>query len=154
MKPPQSSLRQLAAGLVVGLVVSIGLSSLVLSAARRGSSRTVVAQSAVVTLSAATQLVGTSRDRGVDVQEALVSFVKRDPGIALVRVVDIKGRQLLASTSPADLAAGELPRRLGRDQKEWYDRGQKLRAAVEANQEEGRAWKAELAITALPGRTD
>jgi arabinogalactan oligomer/maltooligosaccharide transport system permease protein len=150
MKPPQSSLRQLAAGLVVGLVVSIGLSSLVLSAARRGSSRTVVAQSAVVTLSAATQLVGTSRDRGVDVQEALVSFVKRDPGIALVRVVDIKGRQLLASTSPADLAAGELPRRLGRDQKEWYDRGQKLRAAVEANQEEGRAWKAELAITALP----
>jgi arabinogalactan oligomer/maltooligosaccharide transport system permease protein len=150
MKLPRASLRQLTAGLALGLAVSIGLSSLVLSAARRGLQRTVVGQSAVVTLSAATQLAGMTRESGANVQEALVSFVKRTPGIALVRVVDIEGRQLLASTAAADSAGGKLPRRLSRDEKDWFDRGQELRAAVEANQEEGRAWKPELAITGLP----
>jgi arabinogalactan oligomer/maltooligosaccharide transport system permease protein len=152
MKLPRASLRQLTVGLALGLVVSVGLSSLVLSAAHRGSQRTVAGQSAVVTLSALTQLTALTHASGASVQEALADFVRRSPRIALVRVVDIKKRELLASTAAADFAGSELPRRLSRDEKDWYDRGQALRAAVEANREEGRAWKQELTVSVLPDR--
>ena len=69
-------------------------------------------------------------------QAALADWVARSSGDDSIRVVRTGGARLLASTHPADLA-GELPRRLGKDEKWLFDLGQELRAAAETNQSEG-----------------
>jgi len=69
-------------------------------------------------------------------QPALLDWVDRTPDDDSIRVVRLGGAQLLASTHPAE-RAGDLPRRLTRDEKWLFDLGQELRAAADTNQAEG-----------------
>jgi arabinogalactan oligomer/maltooligosaccharide transport system permease protein len=69
-------------------------------------------------------------------QSAVADWVARSPGDDAIRVVRLGGARLLASTHPADLQ-GELPRRLGREEKWLFDLGQELRAAADTNRAEG-----------------
>jgi len=69
-------------------------------------------------------------------QSAMLDWVERSPHDDSIRVVRLGGAQLLASTHPAE-RAGDLPRRLTRDEKWLFDLGQELRAAADTNQAEG-----------------
>ena len=62
------------------------------------------------------------------------------------RVIAFSGIQLEASTFPEDQGDKAAPRRLSREEKPLYDRGQRLRAAVETNREEGNARKPESGV--------
>jgi arabinogalactan oligomer / maltooligosaccharide transport system permease protein len=87
-------------------------------------------------------------DSGDAVRRAVARFAAGHPEIKAVRVVDFEGIQLTASTSPKDTGAKAAPRRLERDEKDVYDLGQKLRAAVQSNREgaEGAARQPEISI--------
>jgi arabinogalactan oligomer/maltooligosaccharide transport system permease protein len=69
-------------------------------------------------------------------QAGISDWTARSPGEDQIRVVRLAGARLLASTHPAD-TKGELPRRLGKEEKWLYDLGQELRAAADTNSAEG-----------------
>lgn len=66
-----------------------------------------------------------------------------------VRVVLLSSLSLAASTSAEDQGEKAAPRRLAREEKPLFDLGQRLRAAVETNREEGQSRKEELSIERL-----
>ncbi|MFY9821117.1 MAG: sugar ABC transporter permease [Thermoanaerobaculia bacterium] len=87
-------------------------------------------------------------DPGEAVRHAVARFAAGHPEVTAVRVVDFEGIQLTASTSPADTGDKTAPRRLDREEKDLYDLGQRLRAAVQGNREgaEGAARQNEISI--------
>jgi arabinogalactan oligomer/maltooligosaccharide transport system permease protein len=94
-------------------------------------------------------------DTGEAVRHAVARFAAGHPEIKAVRVVDFEGIQLTASTSPADTGDKAAPRHLAREEKDLYDLGQKLRAAVQGNREgaEGAARQNEISIAQGPDGT-
>ncbi len=91
---------------------------------------------------------------GADVRKAVARFAEAHPELRSVRVVTFDGIRLEASTDPADTGARAAPRRLEREEKDLYDLGQKLRAAIEENRETvaggGKPINEEIAIQELP----
>ena len=87
-------------------------------------------------------------DSGEAVRRAVARFAAGHPEVKAIRVVDFEGIQLTASTSPKDTGAKAAPRRLEREEKDVYDLGQKLRAAVQNNREgaEGAARQSEISF--------
>ncbi|HEX3556732.1 MAG TPA: sugar ABC transporter permease [Thermoanaerobaculia bacterium] len=94
-------------------------------------------------------------DAGDAVRRIVARFAAGHPEVKAIRIVDFEGLQLTASTAPADTGAKAAPRRLEREEKDLYDLGQKLRAAVQGNREgaEGAARQAEIAIAQQPDGT-
>ncbi len=113
--------------------------------------RTVVLEgSALAELVAAR--IAQAPDDPASLQSAVADWVARSPGEDAIRVVRLGGAQLLASTHPADLQ-GELPRRLGREEKWLFDLGQELRAAADTNRAEGVFRKPQIEVSRpAPGR--
>jgi arabinogalactan oligomer/maltooligosaccharide transport system permease protein len=72
---------------------------------------------------------------GDDVRRAVSGFAAAHPGLRSIRVVSFEGIRLEASTDPADTGERAAPRRLERAEKDVYDLGQRLRAAVQENRE-------------------
>ncbi|HSS47671.1 MAG TPA: hypothetical protein VLX28_01870, partial [Thermoanaerobaculia bacterium] len=87
-------------------------------------------------------------DAGDAVRRVVARFAAGHPEVKAIRIVDFEGFQLTASTAAADSDAKAAPRRLEREEKDLYDLGQKLRAAVQGNREgaEGAARQAEIAV--------
>lgn len=87
-------------------------------------------------------------DAGDAVRHAVARFAAGHPEVKALRVVDFEGIQLTASTSPADTGGKAAPRHLDREEKDLYDLGQKLRAAVQGNREgaEGAARQDEISV--------
>lgn len=93
-------------------------------------------------------------EAGGKVRAAVAAFAAAHPEISAIRVVSFEGIQLDASTAPADSGANAAPRKLAREEKDLYDLGQKLRAAVQNNQETGDeagARAEEIAVERRPG---
>ncbi len=86
-----------------------------------------------------------------ELQAALLERVERSPYDDSIRVVRLGGAQLLASTHPAE-RAGDLPRRLTRDEKWLFDLGQELRAAADTNQAEGVFRKPQIDVSRVGQR--
>lgn len=72
---------------------------------------------------------------GEAVRHAVARFAATHPELRSVRVVTFEGLRLEASTDPADTGDRTAPRRLERDEKDVYDLGQRLRAAIQENRE-------------------
>jgi arabinogalactan oligomer/maltooligosaccharide transport system permease protein len=72
---------------------------------------------------------------GEAVRRAVARFAETHPEVRSIRVVTFEGIRLEASTDPADTGERAAPRRLEREEKDLYDLGQRLRAAVEENRE-------------------
>ena len=72
---------------------------------------------------------------GEAVRHAVARFAATHPELRSVRVVTFEGLRLEASTDPADTGDRAAPRRLERDEKDVYDLGQRLRAAIQENRE-------------------
>jgi arabinogalactan oligomer/maltooligosaccharide transport system permease protein len=72
---------------------------------------------------------------GEATRRAVARFAETHPELRSVRVITFEGLRLEASTDPADTGERAAPRRLERDEKDVYDLGQRLRAAIQENRE-------------------
>ncbi|RYZ36557.1 MAG: sugar ABC transporter permease [Myxococcaceae bacterium] len=137
---------------LVGLALALGLALLlahgllVRAQADRGAER--AQRKSVVALLGLTDLVQRAGGTGDAVGAVVAGWPRPQGGAA--RVIAFSGIKLEASTFPEDTGDKVAPRRLSREEKPLYDRGQRLRAAVETNREEGGARKSEVESETLP----
>lgn len=73
---------------------------------------------------------------GEAVRNAVARFAEAHPDLRSVRVVTFAGIRLEASSDPADTGKRAAPRPLERKEKDVYDLGQRLRAAIDENREQ------------------
>ncbi len=142
---------RLLTGLAIGLALTVGVGAWLQARAAQRQRAETAERSGVVGLRALGDLV---ENLGLDderLQRAVAVFVAADPGLEVARVVRFKGIRLVASTAPGDVGDDAAPRKMARDEKPLYDLGQALRAAVETNLKEGRAWKEEIDVQTLAG---
>src|SRR5215203_1373644 len=94
-------------------------------------------------------------DAGEAMRRAVARFAETHPEVTAIRVLELGGITLEASTDPRDQGAKQAPRRLAPDEKPFFDLGQKLRAAVAGNREgaEGAARQPEISVVRQPGGT-
>ncbi|EAU68776.1 maltose transport system permease protein MalF [Stigmatella aurantiaca DW4/3-1] len=140
---------------LVGLALALGLGLFVahglLARAREDASLEQVQRRALISLHALAELVQRAGGSGDGVRAVVASWQDQLPPGSAVRVVAFSGIRLEASTFPEDQGDKAAPRRLSREEKPLYDRGQRLRAAVETNREESSARKQEMEAETLPG---
>ena len=151
MSRKPSHRRRFAAGLVAALVVGVGLSHWTLVRARVQENRARAERVALVSLNALVDIVERAGGAGDSVRRAVAVFARGSSALTTIRVVAFDGLSLEASTASADGGDKAAPRRLAREEKPLYDQGQRLRAAVETNHQEGGARKEEIEIAAMPG---
>lgn len=97
-------------------------------------------------------LVAANPEDTAPLQAAMLDWTQRSPGDDTVIVLRNSGARVLASTRPTDLQ-GELPRRLGKDEKWLFDLGKELRAAADTNAAEGVFRKPQIDVAQpAPGR--
>src|SRR5207302_10577659 len=142
VRAPSHRLR-FGAGVLLGAAAGVWLSHGILDDARREISAETEVRKATVTLQALATLA-----QRADPREIASTWQARTPSIAQLRIA--RGMQLLASSAALDKADRAAPRRLMREEKPLYDRGQRLATAVTTNREEG-ARKAEIEVEWLPG---
>jgi arabinogalactan oligomer/maltooligosaccharide transport system permease protein len=151
MSQTLSHRKHFAAGLVAALVVGVGLSHWTLVRARVQENRARAERVALVSLNALVDIVERAGGVGDSVRRAVAVFARGSSALTTIRVVAFDGLSLEASTASADSGDKAAPRRLAREEKPLYDQGQRLRAAVETNRQEGGARKEEIEIAAVPG---
>jgi arabinogalactan oligomer / maltooligosaccharide transport system permease protein len=141
--------RRFLAGLVAALALGVGGAWLLLRGAHGDVAEEVRVRKAIVSTLALEDLVRRA-EAGEAVRQVAAAWQSQQPPGGEARVLIFQGITLEASTSVKD--AGELaaPRRLSREEKPLFDRGQRLRAAVASNQEGG-ASKPELEVEAGAG---
>jgi arabinogalactan oligomer/maltooligosaccharide transport system permease protein len=125
--------RRLASGLALGLLVAVGAASWGAARASLKAERGLEAEDAEAL---ARELAESVERTGLEPEaaaRAVSRFTELHPGTAAVRVIDLPGKRLVASTAPDDTAERAAPRRLTFDEKPLFDLGQELRAAVETN---------------------
>jgi arabinogalactan oligomer/maltooligosaccharide transport system permease protein len=144
----QTDRRRFTAGLCLGLLVGVVLLLLLEKEWRAGLRLMQQSRSGAVLVQSLAHTVTRALDAGSEVQPVIQAAIAGTPAIKSVRV--IQGVRLEASTMPQDAGDRAAPRRLSRDEKYLYDRGQRLRASVLTNQEESTARKAEIEISELP----
>jgi arabinogalactan oligomer/maltooligosaccharide transport system permease protein len=147
--PPSRRLR-IAIGLAVATVAVVGIGQVLLTRSLAAASAAESSRASVVTLRALTDVVEKAGGAGEPVRRALAAWKAGHPDLSTVRVVAFDGLSLEASTAAADTGEHAAPRRLTREEKPLYDRGQRLRAAVETNRQEGVARKEEIEVEAVP----
>ena len=140
---------------LVGLALALGVSLLVaqtlLASALDSVSIERADRQTFVSLRALEDLVQRAGGTGDAVRAVVDSWKAQLPAGSAVRVIAFSGIRLEASTFPEDVGERAAPRRLTREEKPLYDSGQRLRAAVDTNREEGGARKLEVEAEALPG---
>lgn len=141
-REPSHRLR-FGAGLLLGTLLVAAVGHRLLTDALAGTAHYGEDRRATVALRALTDLVARAGS-GEAVRTVVADFGKADPAVASTRAVLFSGLSLEASTDPADSGENAAPRRLKREEKEIYDRGQRLRAAIETNRQEGGARKDEI----------
>jgi arabinogalactan oligomer / maltooligosaccharide transport system permease protein len=142
-------LQPAALGLFLALLVAVLLGRWFANQATAGFVTQTQGRIAILEASALAEsvssLVSANPDNPAPLQAAMTDWVARSPGDDSVIVLQLSGAKLLASTRGTDLR-GELPRRLGREEKWLFDLGKELRAAVDTNRSEGVFRKAQIDI--------
>ncbi len=136
-------------GVLLSTALLVGLGSLLLDGAHRRETASRARREAVIDLQALVDLVQRAGVSGDPVRKAVEAWQETGRKREAVRVVVFDGLSLEASTAPADTGERAAPRRLAREEKDVYDRGQRLRAAVETNRQEGGARKDEIEVETL-----
>lgn len=146
MRPPPSSRRRFLTGLALAALAGAGILYAAFDAARAAGGRASARRDAVVRLQALAATLDTLGIAGEPARAVVARWAASDPGLRAIRVLAFEGISLEASTAPADRGERAAPRRLEREEKPFYDQGQRLRAAVETNLQEGVARKAEIEV--------
>ncbi|MFH1176172.1 MAG: sugar ABC transporter permease, partial [Acidobacteriota bacterium] len=142
--------RRLASGVLLAAALGVGLSHWVVVRVRAADTRSRAERAAVVALGALVEIAEKAGGGGEAVRHAVARVGQENRSLKTIRVVAFQGVSLEASTAPEDIGEKAVPRRLSRDEKELYDLGQRLRAAVETNRQEGGARKTEIELGAAP----
>ncbi|MFL5348303.1 MAG: carbohydrate ABC transporter permease [Hyalangium sp.] len=156
MTPPQNTppgLRRPRAlvGLALALGLGLALAHVLLVRARQDADSGREQRQDLISLNALVELVQRAGGSGDGVRSVVASEKEQLLPGRNARVIAFSGIKLEASTFPADQGDKAAPRRLSREEKPLYDRGQRLRAAVETNREEGNARKPEIERAELTG---
>jgi arabinogalactan oligomer/maltooligosaccharide transport system permease protein len=147
MKGTVSYRWRFAAGLFIGLAVGLSLLYWIYRDSRSELAREQAERSGIISLLSLTQLISQTGLSGDPVREAVNAVAANNPNIRSIRV--LRGPRLEASTAKEDSGEKAAPRRLAREEKPIFDLGQRLRAAVQTNQEEEVARKQEIEIYRL-----
>ncbi len=134
---------RLALGLALGLTLTAVAGRLLVDRALDQVEHAAATRSAIIGIQGVVAAVESGDLDEGDLGRRLAELDASDAELSSLRVIRFAGLRLLASTAPE---ADPAPRRLSRDEKPVFDLGQLLRANVEANVAEGRAWKPELSI--------
>ncbi len=132
-------------GLLLSLVVGIGIQQWLLMKARRTEAEAEARRTAMITVQLLSEIVQRAGAEEEKVAAAVTHFSNVHPEVKNIRVV--RGVRLLSSTVQSDTGDKIAPRRLARDEKWIFDAGQRLRASVQTNRDEGVSRKAEVEIT-------
>lgn len=143
--------RQFVIGLALALLFGAGAIHLALTAARSAERESLARRSAVVRLQALVQTLDRVGAAGDPARAVVARWSQSDTAMGAIRVVAFEGISLEASTALSDRGAKAAPRRLAHEEKPIYDQGQRLRAAVEINRQEGAPRKSEIEIEPLAG---
>ena len=148
MTKPVPSLRlRFLAGVALGAACGVWLAHGFTGDARRQAAAETEERKAVVGLQAVTSLVRRAGGEGDAARMVVAAWQAGTTGASSVRVA--KGMELEVSTAPADVASQAAPRRLQREEKPLYDRGQRVASAVQTNREEQGSRKEELEAAVL-----
>ncbi len=151
---PRITPRRLAVGLALGLLVAVGAGTWGLARARAAQERQREVRDAVILAAELAELTGRAGLEAEPAGRLVEHFAELHPAAVAIRVIDLGAKRLVASTAPGDVGETAAPRRLARDEKPLYDLGQELRAAVETNRREGRAWKPEIQVRRQQGHLE
>jgi arabinogalactan oligomer/maltooligosaccharide transport system permease protein len=149
MRPAPSHRRRFLAGLAIALALGVGGSWLLLRGAQGGLADEVRIRKAIVSTLALEELVARAGSPE-GLRQVVAAWQSQQPPGAEARVLIFQGIVLEASTSSRDTGDRAAPRRLSREEKPLFDRGQRLRAAVASNQEGG-ASKPEIDVERQAG---
>jgi arabinogalactan oligomer / maltooligosaccharide transport system permease protein len=147
--PPH--IRRLVIGLALAALVGAGAIHAALTAARQAERESLERRIAVVQLQALAQALERVGASGDSTRALVTGWDLSGPPVRVIRVLAFEGMSLEASTAAEDVDARAPPRRLEREEKPVYDQGQRLRAAVETNRQEGAPRKNEIETSPLPG---
>jgi arabinogalactan oligomer/maltooligosaccharide transport system permease protein len=143
-----SSRRRFLAGLALATLAGAGLLFVVSDAARSVGHQAAARRDAVVRLQALAATLDRVGVAGEPARAVVARWAASDSTLRTIRVLAFDGISLEASTATADRGERAAPRRLEREEKPFYDQGQRLRAAVETNVQEEVARKAEIEVEA------
>src|SRR5262245_31659980 len=122
------------ARLAVGVLLAAGLGALLTHRFAQQAVRFELAdverRVAVVSLNGLGALVARVVTDGDALRKAVAGWQAQTQGVAQARVLVLSGARLEASTAPSDSGELAAPRRLKREEKPFYDRGQRLGSAV------------------------
>lgn len=132
----------------VAIATAVGLALLFVLAggSTELSTRAESARGAVVNARALADLAATGGGAPQQFGVVLDQWKRADPSVRWIRLVSLDERSMVASTLPSDRKAGELPRRLVREEKPLFDAAQELMAWVETNREEKVSRKEEVKV--------
>jgi arabinogalactan oligomer/maltooligosaccharide transport system permease protein len=147
---PPSHRRRALVGLTLASALAVALLYSIHGAVRSANQGAGVERVAVVHARALAELIERIGDQGDSVRAVVRRWAEEHPGIRAIRVVRIAGIRLEASTAPDDHGERAPPRRLDREEKDYYDQAQRLRAAAETNRREGVSRKEEIEVRAGP----
>jgi len=137
------------AGIALALAVGVGLCWAWLGGTHGRAAEGRERREAVARLLVLVDLVQRAGGEGDALRAAVAAWQEAAPSPSAARVAVLQGFRLEASTDPRDTGSRAAPRRLDRDEKALFDRGQRLRAAVQGNRE-GRASRPEVEVARLP----
>ena len=150
MTDPAILRRRFTLGLALALALGGGGSWALLRGEQANLRDDLAVRRGVVTSMALEELVRRAGGAGEPVRSLLSAWQKEQPAGTEARLVRFQGFTLEGSTAPDHVGELAAPRRLSRDEKALYDRGQRLRGAVEGNRQGG-ATKPEAEVDRLPG---
>jgi arabinogalactan oligomer/maltooligosaccharide transport system permease protein len=135
-------LKSIGLGLLIGAIVAAVIGDYLVSQASAEKSRRAEERLVTMSAMALADLVEAEMQSEVErtndvYQNLLVSFQERVSDVEAARIYWASKRRILATTFEEDLEFGEAPRRLSRDEKEIFDLGKSLAAALKTNIQEG-----------------
>ncbi len=143
------TLRRVVIGLLAGLLLAVGLGWWMQVSALEEMVRDAGSRASVISLGAVRATVEAVGLEGQETQAAMVAYDEANPEVGPIRVVRFGGIRMMASTAPEDSGDQAAPRKMTREEKPFYDLGQSLRANLESNAGEARAWKEEIDVQTL-----
>jgi arabinogalactan oligomer / maltooligosaccharide transport system permease protein len=139
-----SQRRRFALGLLFGLLVGLGIEYWIYLGALAEENLSRARREGIITVLSFADVANQTIGEGDVLRTAVLTIAKENNSIKQVRIV--RGVTLEASTDPKDTGDKAAPRRLSRDEKWVFDLGQRLRASVLTNREEGTARKDEIEV--------
>jgi arabinogalactan oligomer / maltooligosaccharide transport system permease protein len=150
---PVSRSYRVAAAMLLSALLGVGVLHWVLVERYAAQTEARAARAAMISARAAADIGTLFGAEGEPLASALRAWQKEHPSVRALRIANVDNRTIEASSFPEDVKAGDVPRRMQREEKPLYDLGQELRANTETNVADGRKHENEVALERRPDGT-